>query len=309
MGFFSTVYQVCSGTTVFIQLMERRFLRAFFHFFLLVLLLCLILATGHSCIFAPTIRNICGNLFEQIGGLNFSPTEGIRTLKTPLEKKSYLLDEKLRFDYCPGNTLKEEDIGKWNTPFGVLAMDRGFLFWGENYADTGKGTFLVIPMSMDIRQAKDEKLQVGLSARELREYAEKRFTQKKGETLLFPEHVETAAGLSAQLTAALWVVIFGASFVGIFGLGFVVIFFFGSMQYFWSGMDERRLTFPKILVVLIYTSFPAMLIASLYSFFMIPVLSPQLVFFIAFFVYYIAVFRKIRNSLNPPRDTHFEDDL
>ncbi len=307
MGFFSTVFQVCSGTTVFIQLMERRFLRALFHFFLLVILLALILATAHSCIYAPSIRNICNNLFEQIGGLRFSNVEGVRTVKTPLEKKSYLLNDRLRFDYCPGDTLKEEEIQKWNTPFGVLCLDRGFLFWAENYADTGKGKFLVIPMAMDFRQAREETFQSGLSGKELREYAESRFTLKKGQTLSLPERVESATGLSDQLIVALWLVIFSGSFLGMFGLGFLMIFFFGVMQHFWSGLDERKLTFSQILVVLIYTSFPPMLIAALYSFFMIPVLSPQMMFFIAFFIYYIAVFRKIRNSLNPPRDPDTND--
>ncbi len=309
MGFFSTVYHVCSGTTVFIQLMERRFLRAFFHFFLLVLLLSVILATGHSCMYAPTIRNVCRNLFEQIEGIRFSAAEGIRTVKTPLEKKSYLLDDKLRFDYCPGNTLTEGDIRKWNTPFGVLAMDRGFLFWAENYADTGKGKFLVIPMAVDFRQAKEERFESGMSPSEFKEFAEKRFVLKKGETLQLTERVENAAGLSAQLTLALWLVILSASFIGISVMGFLMIFFFGVMQYFWSGLDERKLAFSKVLVVLMYTAFPPMLIAALYSFFMIPILSPQMVFFIALMVYSVAVFRKIRHSLNPPRDRNFDDDF
>ena len=309
MGFFSTVLQVCSGTTVFIQLMERRFWRAFFHFFLLVMLLSLVLATAHSCIYAPTVKTVCTNLFEQIGGLRFSAAEGIRTIKTPNEKKSYLLDEKLRFDYCPGNTLTQEEIQKWNTPFGVLCLDRGFLFWADNYADTGKGKFLVIPMAMDFRQAREETFQSGFSGKDLQEYAKNRFEMKKGQTLSLTERMESATGLSDQLIVALWLVIFSGSFLGMFGLGLLMIFFFGVMQHFWSEMDERKLSFSKILVVLIYTSFPPMLIAALYSFFMIPAFSPQMVFFIAFFIYYIAVFRKIRNSLNPPRDADIDDDF
>lgn len=310
MGFFKTLFNVFSGPAFFLNLLDCRFRKAVLHLVLLSLLLSLGLTLGHSWIYSSGIRTVCGNLFEQIGSLRFTRAEGVRTLNRPQEKQSYLLTDHLRFDYCPGKTLTAADVQKWNTQTGVLCMDRGLVIWFENYANSGQGRYMVFPLSVDAADRAGQSrafFQVN-SRQELYEYLSSRFILQPGAKLDLTEHEMTAESTAGLLLLLLRLFVF---FTALFSLSMMVIgvvLFFSAMQFFWNGMSERKLTFRQIVVLLIYTSFPAMAATALYSFFSVPAVSPQIVFFLVFFLYYLAVFRRIRLTLNPPPEPGPDDD-
>ena len=308
MGFWKTLFQVCSGFDVFLRLLECRFWKAFFHFLGLILLLSFLLAWGHSCLLRPKIDSITGRLFKEIGSLRFSGSEGIRTAVNPDVKQSYILDDFLRFDYYPGKTLTESDTKNWTTPFGVIVMDNGLVVWSENYADSGRGKYLAAPLLMEQNPMKAESIQTGLSSNALYEYLKTNLEHRSGRKVhsILPDADEKL--VRDYLFSCLGLLLFFGGLFSCLLLSGMTILFFLLMQLVFFAGSERRPNFRQVLVILIYTAFPALVIASLYSFFMIRLVSPQTVFFIVYFIYYIAIFRKIRLFLNPPREPDFGDD-
>ena len=293
-----------SGTAVYLQLLEQRLLKAVFHLILLALLMGIIAATIHSCQATPVIENTCDQLFSQIGGLDYSQEKGIRTKLNPESAQSYILTDEFRFDYCPGKTLSQEMIRKWDTPFGLLCMDRGFLFWCENYAGKGKDHFLLVPMPLDLNQQATEVIRTDISRDEIYTYAAEKFTMKPGEKLHLVKLLGDKEGIVSQLTGTFWFIVLMATifFALLIAAGTVLIC--GILQYLWTkGINEHKLSFSQILVSLIYLTFVPLIIATLYSCTMIGGITPQIVFYIFFFLLDMIVSRKIQKHLNPPQDS------
>ena len=308
MGFWKTLFQVCSGTEVFLKLLDCRPGKALLHFLLLLCLLAFVLAWGHSCMAVPKIRTVCGSLFQETGSFRFVPEKGIRTTRNAEKKQSYLLDDQLRFDYYPGSSLTEADIKNWTTPFGLIVMDNGMVFWAENYAEPSSGKYLAAPFLLDQNLVKAETFHAGLSGKELYGFLKEKLEQKPGQKISFLLQEADRKLVTDYLISCLSVMIFLAAWIGMLLLSVAGVFFFCMMQFLWFAAVERHPTLRQILVILIYLTFPALIIAGLYSFFMIPQISPQTVFFTAYLIYYMVIFRKIRLKLNPPGKPEISDD-
>lgn len=307
MGFWQTIFQVCSGFDVFLCLLECRFWKAFFHFLGLVFLLSFVLAVSHCWLLEPKFSSITGRLFKEIGSLRFSGKEGIRTAVNPNIKKSYILDDQLRFDYYPGSTLTESDMKNWTGPFGVIVMDNGLVIWSENYAESGRGKYLAAPLLLEQSPMRAESIQTGLSANALYAYLKTNLEHRPGSRKHFILPTVDEKLCLQYLASLLRLFLFFAGLLSCLMLSFMTIVFFLLMQLIFFAGAEKRPNFRQIMVILIYMTFPALVIAGLYSYFMIPLISPQSVFFAVYLVYYIIIFRKIRLFLNPPRDTDFSD--
>lgn len=306
MGFFSILFQLFSRMDVFQKLLDTGFFRAFRHYILMLLLLSLLLACGYSCSYSPMIHSVCNGLFEQIGALRITPEKGVHTLNNPEKKQSYILDDRLRFDYFPGNTL-QGTFRPDTTPFGVICMDKGFLFWGETPDDAGGKQYLTFPFLLDMELRKEDGIRLGLTAERMSEYLRETFILKPGEKLSVKPQEENAESTASLLRTVFWFSTFFASLFGMFMISGGTILLLSLFQTIWSGMQTKRLTFRQNLVLLIYASFPAMLISGLYSCVALPWFSPQNVFLLVFFIYSMIVFRKINQFLNPPQNTNHDE--
>ena len=309
MGFWKTLFQVCSGTEVFLRLAECRPGKAFLHLIELMLLLSLLLTWGHSCRASSEIRTSCDKLFAEIGSLRFTP-KGVRTKRNPERKQQYLLHDQFRFDYYPGSSLAETDCKDWTTPFGLIVMDNGLIFWSENYSGSGQGQYAIAPLTFEQNPMKRETIRTGLTAADIYRYLKAGMEHKPGDrelNFLLPEL--NGPQVAEYLNTCFHLMIFFGSLFSMILLTGMALVFFAVLQYVWSFSQERRLSFRSILVVLIYAAFPALILAGLYSFFMISLISPQTVFFAVYFVYDMIVFRKIRLALNPPDDPPGDNDF
>lgn len=309
MGFWKTLFQVCTGTDVYVRLLDCRLLKALFHLILLVLLLSVVLAWGHSCLEGPDIRGISERLFNETGRLVFHSDTGVRTERNPDKRQSYRLDDQLRFDYYPGHTLTESAVKDWDTPYGLIVMDNGIVFWAENYAEGGKGKYLAAPFLLVQNPMRAETVRTGLSGKMMYDYLKNNLEHQKGQRIHFmlPELDGKLAG--DYLVSCFGVMIFFGALVSILMLCGFTILFFSVMQLLLFAGSPNRLTYSRILVLLIYATFPALVIASLYSFFMIRQISPQSVFFAIFFVFYLIISRKVRQYLNPPQNPENMDEI
>ena len=309
MGFWKTLIQVCSGTEVFIRLLECRLIKAVFHFLALALLLSLILAWGHSCMEKPKIQAVCDRLFKETGPLVFLSEQGVRTTRNPEKKQSYLLDDMLRFDYYPGQTLTEQSMKDWDTPFGLVLMDNGMVFWAENYAESGKGKYLAAPFLLVQNPMKAETVRTGLSAGMLYDFLKNDFEHKAGQRIHFMLPELDGKLVCEYLVSCLGIMIFFGALFMILAYSVFSILFFSGMQLLLFAGTPHRPPYSRVLVLLIYSAFPALVISSLYSFFMIRQISASSVFFAVYFVYYLIVFRKIRQYLNPPYDREGDEEI
>ena len=308
MGFWKTLFQVCSGTEVFLRLAECHPGKAFLQLLELMLLLSLLLTWGHSCRTASDIRTACGSLFAEIGSLRFTP-DGIRTARNPERKQHYLLDDRFRFDYYPGSSLAEADIKDWTTPFGLIVMDNGLVFWMENYSGAG-GRYVIAPLTLEQTPMKRETIRTGLTGDEVYRYLKSGMEHRSADrklNFLLPEVKGPQA--AEYLTTCFHLMVFFGSLFSMILLTGISLLFFSVFQYVWGFSQERHLTYHAILTVLIYAAFPALLLAAAYSFFMTPLISPQTVFFAVYFIYDMIVFRKIRLALNPPDGPPGDDEF
>ena len=303
MGFWKTLFRVCTGREVFLQLLDCGFGKALLHLLCLFLLLAFCLAWGHSCKFSPQMRRMTASLFGEIGSIRFVENKGIRTEKRPEEKQGYLLDHDVRFDYYPGSSLTEADTAGWKGA-GLVVMDKGMIFWMSDPGGEESGRYWVMPAPLD--RAADpvmppaESSRTGMPRRALYDYLKTNFEHRADQPLHFglPDATQ---GLVAEYLSTLYAVM--VFFLALFMMAMltgITILFFGFMQLVMSAFGGPALSLRQIAVVLIYIAFPALLIASVYSFFMIPLILPQMVFFAVYLLYYLAVFRKIRLTLDPP---------
>ncbi len=308
MNFFRTVFQVCTGTTAFLQLMNRSLWRSFFHFFLLVFLLALCLSTVNTYFIGKEIRRVCNVLFEQIGGVKISKDTGIRFLKNPDRSQSYILNPTMRLDYFPGGSFQPEAVQKWDTGYGIVLLDRAIITWFRNMSDGAHEQYMVMCSALDGELAKTVPMVKLVDSREqLGAYLADGFSLKPGERIgslaLWSDgfSVENPSFIAGQMISCVAFVIFCMAFLGMCVLGIFAVFCFALAQYFWStNVPERKMSFRTVLTVTLYAAFPPLIIASLLSGMGVPFLSFQTVFFIAFFIYHLVVFNRIQRQLRPP---------
>ena len=287
---------------VFLRLRDCRIGRVFFHLTMLIFLLALLLSWGHSCRISTQVRSLCGTLFAETGSLRFTP-DGIRTTRNPDRKQSYLLDDRLRWVYYPGTSLAKPDMKSWDTPFGLVVMDNGIVFWVENHAAGGKGKdYMIAPLTLDQQPMQTETIRAGLTAEEFYHYLKTRLEHRSGPPLHFvlPEADEKL--VSEYLITCFSLMIFIGSLLTMLLLMAGTVFFFFLLHYLWFLPAARRPPVRQTLALLIYLAFPALSAASLYSFIMVPLIAPHTVFFVVYFIYYMIVSRKIRQEMNPPGD-------
>ena len=309
MNFFRTVFQVCTGTTVFLQLMNRSVWRALLHCVLLIFLLAVCLSSVNTWFLGREIRRVCNVLFEQVGGMKISADTGIRLLKNPEKAQSYILNPRMRFDYFPGETFQADVTEKWDSDYGIVLLDRAVVTWFRNAPDNVHEQYMVMSSVLDGKLAQEIPLmKLVASKKELGTYLADRFSLKKGERIeslaLWPEgfSVDNPALVAGQMISGVALVLFTLAFLGMVFLTFFSVLFFALAQYFWSANGaERKMSFRTILILTLYSAFPPLIIAALFSGMALPFLSFQTVFFIAFFLYHLVVFSRIQKQLNPPK--------
>lgn len=308
MGFWKTLFLTCTDTGFFLHLKDCRLGRVLFQLAVLVVLLALLSSCGYSCSMSPVIRSACARLFRETGDFRFLPEYGIRTTRNPEVKQSFLLDDRLRFDYCPGATLTEAEVRSWNTPFGLIVMDRGLMFWSRGGEADGR-SFSAVPLQLEVAPEKSGTVRMNLSAPELYGILKRNLERRPNQKIHFLVNIASEKMVADNICTGFAVLIFFASLAAMAFLALGSVLFFTVMQFFWFAAMPRRPSFGEILRILIYLTFPALCIAVLYSLVMIPQLSAQTVYFSAYFLYYILVFRRIRRELNPPEPDAGNDDI
>lgn len=299
MGFFSILFKVCLFPDSYFRVLDQRIYKALIHFLLFSLLLTLLLTLLHGSALHKEILHGCRGVMEQTGDLILSPEKGLQTARDPGKIKRYLLNPQLSVDFYPGNSLKKDALDKVQTPYGLIFMDKGILFWAENYGNMGKGRFLTAPMLFSLNETHRNKIQLDRSAVQTTEFLRRYFILAPGEKLQIPSGRFSAEAISGQLSMMGAVMIFVMIFFTVIFSGLSTVLLYSLAQYlWWNNSPCGRLCYKQIFSVLVYCSFAPLITGGLFSLLPEFFLAPQTVFLIAFFIYSLIVFRKIRKYLS-----------
>ena len=131
MGFFKTVYTLCTRTSAFPEMLETRVWKALLHSVLLLLLCPLIVASVQTCRAKQECTTVLQHLEQKSGGFGFSGNE--MCFGGTFEARHYtfeLFDSDMRLDYVTSReTLQKLDPDRWKEQSGLLITKSLALFW------------------------------------------------------------------------------------------------------------------------------------------------------------------------------------
>ncbi|MFA6566940.1 MAG: hypothetical protein WCS96_01890 [Victivallales bacterium] len=294
-GFFKTVFSVCSGTDVFLQLMKNSCGRAVFHF----LLLCIFCSAAAVAMqYAPynkLTNKYCGVLYKEFGEARFSQ-KGILPSLNPEKARFQRIDEN-RIDYIPDR----RDSAVFNpsdsiSERGVLWMPNSVVLWVKAGAD-----YYAIPLFFSFTNMPKREKFTESPGENIIAYAEKysfkadKYSGQKPVNFL---------NIQGTMLAVILILVFGNVFLSI--LFFVPMFsIFFAMVFFFTGKQDLpdEITFANLLAIAVYASFPGMIIATLYYGLNLPFMDFQTVCLTGFLIYLIVVLNRLKRLKNPnPRE-------
>lgn len=314
MELFKTIGAICSGPSVFPNLMVRSPQRALLHLFLLCFLLAVVISGFKFAEMERGRRIITEAFTEQFGTLSISKKGVVPSLNAD-QPRTFLLSPEFRFDYLTKDSLKNLDqMDEWKELAGVFWCPRGFLLWTRKVNENG--IYLTAPLPPPVNWLYMLLIPVGfassqaLTPAELRTYLlDNWFPGGKSDAPLFAgTAVRTPAEISSLVMTVLCASFFFSAFLGIFFLSLITALLFAAMQYIFVPKVDVRLKFGPLLTVMIYASFPALLAASASLIAALPFFSFQTVFFIVFFIYQMLAFGAVQRFLNPPPPKDDSDD-
>lgn len=331
MGFFRTVYTLCTRTSAFPEMLGTPVWKAILHSILLLLICPILLATVQTCREKKDCTDTLTRLEKDSGGFGFRGDE--ICFGGTFEERHYtfeLFDSKTRLDYVTG---KEELLrlkpDRWKEQKGLLLTQGAAVFW----AKTPDLTFLFWKVPADI-------LKAGLShkgqkpAMTSRMYAIARDADSKphnASTLLaaaaetFPTAENGTTSVkpeapfekqdSGYIKIMLLLMFCTTLFMQFFAEGLLMFILgglcFAFMEFLYLRMIPNKLPFGKVYMLTLYAMFPALIVASLATLMGQTFLSFQTVFLIAFFIYQLFSFKALGRFLNPPdkrQQNDFPDD-
>ena len=299
-GFFKTVFSVCSGTDVFIQLMQASCGRAIFHFLLLCIFCSSAAVVMQYTPYNKLIRKYCGVLYKEFGEVRFSP-DGILPLLNPDKARFQRIDEN-RIDYIPDR----KDSSVFNpadsiSERGVLWMPDSVVLWVKSGADYYAMPLFFSFMNMPKREKFTENPGEKIIA-----YAEKNSFQTGKYSSQPPVNFLNIQG---TMLLVLLILVFGNIFLSI--LFFMPVFaIFFAMVFFFTGKQDLPdgITFTNLLAIAIYASFPGMIIATLYYGLNLPFVDFQTVCLTGFLIYLLVVLNRLKRLKRPyPREERYDD--
>lgn len=329
MGFFRTVYTLCTRTSAFPEMLGTPVWKAILHSVLLLLICPLILATVQTCRAKDDCTAFMERLEHASGGFGFRGDE--ICFGGTFKERHYtfeLFDSEMRLDYVTGKEeLQRLKPDSWQEQKGLLLTQGAAVFW----AKTPDLTFLFWKVPADV-------LKAGLSTGEQKPEMTSRMytiardadskphsastllaaaaetfptTEKKPENAEIPFEKQD----SGYIKIMLLLMFCSTLFMQFFAEGLLMFILgglcFAFMEFLYLRMMPNKLPFGKVYMLTLYAMFPALIVASLATLTGQTFLSFQTVFLISFFIYQLFSFKALGRFLNPPekrQQNDFPDD-
>ncbi len=321
MGFFKTVYTLCTRTSAFPGMLGTPVWKAILHSILLALLCPLCIATVQTCRAKKEYAPILQRLEQTSGGFGYRGND--MCFGGSFQERHYtfeLFESNMRLDYVTArkelmqlkpDNWKEQNgllITKKNAIFWTKTPDLAFLYW-EVPADILKACLSPGAQNTEltsklysITQKANAKARPAAAllnaAAETLPPEEKTSAQTASPEAPFEE--QDPAYISTVLFSLFWMFLFMqflAEGILLFALGGLC---FAFMEFLYLRMMPGKLPFRKVYMLTLYAMFPALIVASLATLLGQTFLDFQTVFLIAFFIYQLYSFKILGAFLNPP---------
>ncbi len=301
MNFFPILAGTCRGTGIFAILTHRaRTARALLHLASLAFFAALMCATCEWFRLEEKFGRITGFIQEKTGGISVTES-GIKPVIEPNKAKYYLVFPDLEFKYTPDIQVQASDINvDTDTTKGIIWTPGIVALWVRN-ADglfgftpviwaTSKGTFPKV-LYNSMTPVSKESLVNKLS----------KSGNPNGPFSLRPKNSnikEMFTPLFVLVASFLLYIVYFLQIVFqtlFFALIFSMIFGFTGRR------NARTLPFNRLLAIVIYASFPPIIIGSIFSALDLPI-DYQTVFLFCYVCYLMAVMLRVERTLTPDID-------
>lgn len=338
-GFLATTLRLCAGTQILTEIYASSPARAIWRFFLLTILCAIMASIVGRYVQKGTFERTGKALDEEIGAIVVSP-DRISFEKAPDTPRRLKLPY-VMLEYFPGDTFEREDFNVDRTSdCGFTILPGGLTSWGAMKNLNGEDIFFadLLPASELFNQLLSEKqpspkLEMysgpGL-AETLRkdfmspatkpESAENAQTGEITDTTKTPAEIAldeamifkiTGSKLASDALSVLTGIILMSTFIrNLFQAGLIVLLV-SLVQYLRASTLPKGLVFRNVLTIMVYSTFPAQIFATLFDAAGGARYLPfQILFVIIFFVYQLFAFRAVMNKVCPQperKDDDFDD--
>ena len=278
-GFFGTLFSICSGTELFPELAKRNFMTALGHFLLLCLLVSLLGAFGALWRLSDNLEPLCKEMTLSFGNKLLISEKGILPERLPEMARSLELPDNGRLFYA-GSVRKKQ-----SEPLELAGLNY-FVYWQagmpalavRNNDDSWSVTRFGESRMIEIAHNSDEALKMILEETDNRLWREKLPPEVSVEALF--DYIVFVFGLTFFLREFILFVVFGLALTG-------MISFLFSLSRFGN---RKWLKFWK---VCIYSGFPAVIIAGFFPMLDLPFFDFIDVYVVCLVIYWFAALRRV----------------
>ena len=321
-GFLHTVLGICSGTNIFIKLLEFSFWRLLMHLFALSLLAIAVNIGMRYHPFNVSYEDICSRLNRKFGSINFTAS-GIRPELHPNSPET-IMGETLRIDYLPDREGLSSFAPDDGYRTGIIWLPTCIFSWIK----VDGQVVPLLPLLLDSNFAmpqKNEKLfdmykriNRSLEKMNLLNFAESFSINPQSfrhESQLPFQQFRSNIFLFLPMSLPVLYIIF--IIIEISGKFFfeapLYILIFSIFSFMFGRSNLLALSFRQQFVISMYIGFPGLIIASLYSALRLPYLDFSTIFLLAYLFYSFPVFSRLRQyqllqKENQPQKTQEDVD-
>lgn len=287
MNFLRILKRVCTDPSVFQELAEFPLYRAMLHLLILaVLLSCMVFFGQYLVISKLNPSRINAAVTAEFGGFNHTPS-GIKPTRNPDQPRDMALTNNFLVSYFPGPDLKPEMLKLNDYDRGIVWTPGLVLMWQKK----GPSDFTIMPLLGSSDSSKKVILSdiFASSPQEIVAFIHKYYYTPVScpfslQTLL-QGWVWSFLGLISmvELLRVIWsVLLFNSMFTGCYSIA--------------GGAAATGLTFRKIFIIGLYSGFPALIVASCFSAFDLPLLDFSTIYLFGFLGYFLMNLSRIQRK-------------
>ncbi len=304
-GFIATTLAICSGTTIFRDLRKTSIFRMAAHLIALALLCSVANVMLGLYPFEAKYYSACQKLEKQFGGLRRSD-KGMVPANTPDKPGTVFLDS-FRVDYFPNDTDLDKFDPSDDFNVGIVWTPDIVARWTK----ISKNSFQVVPIIIPPPGENVEGLRAfmkkltrianrGKLAKSLRAWViPPEDMMPWAESASFHEFkTNMLGGVWLDLPTIYGMNLFSGILVNALFISPLYILVFTAFSFVFGRSGTLGMNFKQLFVVGMYTGFPGMIIATIYTALDLPALDYQSVFLLSYLIYSFPVFSRLSRNVN-----------
>ena len=301
-GFLNTFISICSGTEIFPELTKYSLVRMVWHLILISILGGCVNVAFRYYPFSASYEKYSEKLQRKFGDIKFSE-KGITPSINP-DKGGTVRYDNIRTDYFPKREALKSFKPDDNNLFGIAWTPQSVVVWLLYDKKPSPFMPLLIPEVTDRTQMEKgmsflyKQMQgtnkKNLSLYDISEIYQIHLTPSDYTQIPFSEFRTNIMGVPLKIPTIFMLFLFFEILVNCLMIAPVYILIFTLFSFFLGKSEMLSLKFKELLVIGIYTGFPGIVIATLYTALDLPYLDFQSIFLLSYLIYSFPVFARLR---------------